>query len=389
MRRNGACGFLINTGKNYEHSRKMQRRILFLMHIDWYWIKQRPQFLAEQLSKKHSVLVLYRLNPFRKQLIKTHSAISKLPFLPVPIRLFRGFEKVVQRWWLTIISWFFEPNILWITFPDMVEYLPRRLQKLPIVYDCMDYAPGFFSSEKQRKNIQQLEKQLGDRAKIIFCSSKNIQKILRKKNPYKRIVLLRNAVTTDFLEGVYNVFGTDEITGSDDSFNVAYWGTISHWLDYDALLFCLDRIPSLKIHLIGVLETALPFKHERLILHPPIPHQDLFYFSRRFQALLLPFKVSSLIQGVDPVKLYEYIATGKEIVAVRYPEIERFSSYVHFYDNKESFASILADIFNGKSVSKTNLKKRLKFLEENTWEIRMKIVERVFEEQFCYENKAC
>ncbi len=30
------------------------------MHIDWNWIKQRPQFIAEGLSKKYKVDVVYK-----------------------------------------------------------------------------------------------------------------------------------------------------------------------------------------------------------------------------------------------------------------------------------------------------------------------------------------
>ena len=36
------------------------KRILYLSHISWNWIKQRPQFIAEQLAKDYIVDVYYR-----------------------------------------------------------------------------------------------------------------------------------------------------------------------------------------------------------------------------------------------------------------------------------------------------------------------------------------
>ena len=36
------------------------KTILYLMHIDWNWIKQRPQYIAEGLSKKYRVIVMYK-----------------------------------------------------------------------------------------------------------------------------------------------------------------------------------------------------------------------------------------------------------------------------------------------------------------------------------------
>ena len=40
-------------------------KILYISHVTWGWMKQRPQFIAEQLAKKNQVDVYYRkiLNP--------------------------------------------------------------------------------------------------------------------------------------------------------------------------------------------------------------------------------------------------------------------------------------------------------------------------------------
>ena len=35
------------------------KKILYLMGIDWYWIKQRPQIIAEMLDRDYDVTVAY------------------------------------------------------------------------------------------------------------------------------------------------------------------------------------------------------------------------------------------------------------------------------------------------------------------------------------------
>ena len=43
------------------------KKILYLMGIDWYWIKQRPQIIAEMLNKDYDVTVAYYKELFVKQ----------------------------------------------------------------------------------------------------------------------------------------------------------------------------------------------------------------------------------------------------------------------------------------------------------------------------------
>jgi len=44
----------------------MKSKILYLMHVDWEWIKQRPQFIAEGLSKFYDVHVFFPVSYFNK-----------------------------------------------------------------------------------------------------------------------------------------------------------------------------------------------------------------------------------------------------------------------------------------------------------------------------------
>ena len=43
------------------------KKILYVMHISWGWIKQRPQFIAEELAKTCEVDVYYRMSNHNKK----------------------------------------------------------------------------------------------------------------------------------------------------------------------------------------------------------------------------------------------------------------------------------------------------------------------------------
>ena len=83
----------------------------------------------------------------------------------------------------------------------------------------------------------------------------------------------------------------------------------------------------------------------------------------------MPFQINELILSVDPVKLYEYINFGKNILSVRYKEIERFKDFVFFYDDYASFISQIKKMKEQLSTIYNN-EERIKFLQKNTWEKR-------------------
>lgn len=64
------------------------KKVLYLMHIDWNWIKQRPHFIAEKLKDKgYDIRVLYPLSRKRKNLTKNEDTNVKLcPYLRIPLR---------------------------------------------------------------------------------------------------------------------------------------------------------------------------------------------------------------------------------------------------------------------------------------------------------------
>src|SRR5271155_4406099 len=150
-----------------------RRRILYLMHVDWRWIKQRPQFLAEGLAEHHDVLVLHRFCISDRQLLVGDAARFPVrPLLPVPTgrRGLRWFTTPLQRKWVEFVAHHFSPDTVWISHPTLVESLPSRFMTLPIVYDCMDDAFSFPAGEARLCLLRELEERLVRQSARILCS---------------------------------------------------------------------------------------------------------------------------------------------------------------------------------------------------------------------------
>ena len=120
-----------------------------------------------------------------------------------------------------------------------------------------------------------------------------------------------------------------------------YFGAISDWFDPEPIAQLAAMAPQLHIVLIGAVTTNLT----GLKAYPNIyflgekPYRDLPAYLRCFNVCLIPFKNNELTQATNPVKLYEYLAAGKAVVATDLPEIRQFADVVTVVGNPADFAA--------------------------------------------------
>jgi teichuronic acid biosynthesis glycosyltransferase TuaH len=347
-------------------------KILYIMHVDWRWIKQRPQFLAEELSSHYSLRVLDRRSPLQKGRILGHGACSPVPLLPLPWSwpIIRIATNWLQRRYVTIVLRRFRPDIIWLTHPSLLAFLPRWTTNVPVVYDCMDDVFGFKASSSRRSLLAKMENQLVARSASIFCSSENLKEVLLArygKEGDRKTRVVRNGISALILRSSAPV-ALPPRNGS--CTRVAYTGTIAEWMDFRLLLQSLKRHNDLEFHLIGPTGARDLPTHERLILHGVVSHDELLSAVEQFDAFVMPFLVTPLIESVDPVKLYEYISYARPTISVYYREIRRLEPYLHFYRNEEEFNSLIGRLVRGDLPLPGDDHSRQRFLENNTWSSR-------------------
>ena len=355
----------------------MKKKILYLMHVDWHWIKQRPHFLAEELSSEFDVLVVYPRANNRSHLVENKSDLLRVPMLQLPFARFKlitflnGCIKGVYFWFLMLL---FKPNVVWFTFPAIIpQVVLKKFGKAIVVYDCMDDASEFTSCDLKRKIILHKEQVLLERADLVFVSSQSLrEKILEKGICLNNLELVRNAFGG--LEHIES--GCPPVAnGSISLFKILFFGAIGDHLDFDVLLNCLEKCKGVGFHFIGPLMVHTP-KHERLKLHKQVEHTCLAALMRPYDCFIMPFKINKLIQSVDPVKLYEYINFNKNIICPYYSEIERFSEFVFFYRNKDELVTLVNNLMRDNQL-KYNEKQRRLFLQSNNWNARGVVINKI------------
>lgn len=353
------------------------KRILYLMGIDWYWIKQRPQILAEFLSENFDVTVVYLKEIFQKQsLRKENDELEKSIAVPaVPYRDKNVIAYNVQkRLYYPVIKDINKYEIIWITHPLLHQYIPLNYQG-KIVYDCMDNYEALCSDKKIKKKLYKVEQNLIRRADWIFVSSNELMKKKVREGGTGKIDLVRNGFVSKKTH-----FSEISAQNSGKRYRIAYFGTIADWFDFSLLEKSLEIFSDIEYHLWGPVSDVCVPKHPRLILEGIVEHNQLWEKVKGTDCLIMPFKVNDIIRDVDPVKLYEYISMGKAIVSVYYEEIERFRPFVSFYDTLDTFINLLRDLKKNDFRPGYTEKEQLVFLSENSWERRYEIIKKRLEQ---------
>jgi len=368
----------------------MKKKMLYIMHIDWNWIKQRPQFLAEELSQYYDMTIVYTYG-YRRNFIKQSNKFNGfkkiIPLYRLPSVKVRNtfFGKIINDLILKIQFLFIGKDFdyIWLTSPIYIEIINKIFKdnKIKIIYDCMDDNIGIKDESSRKKTIDQ-EIVLLQRADTVFVSSINLQQVIKNRGYKGNCYLLYNGISNNLLN--QNIKDNqleknikDNQVNNAEGFNLLYIGTIAYWFDFEKILKLLNEFNNITITLIGPCETEMPY-HSRLIYKGIIPHSELPYFAAKYDALIMPFLVNELILSVDPVKIYEYISFGKNIISIYYPEMDKFKDFVHFYRTYDELKTQVMKLISNNKLSYTKDKAE-EFLRSNTWKVRAKEVYNILE----------
>lgn len=349
------------------------------MNVDWQWIMQRPHFIAHKLSLSFNIQIIYPYALRRDNLTKNNpSNMNILPFFSIPLggrfSPIRKCNILILKFFSFLLIRFYKPDIIWISSPELFDYLPKKISS-NLIYDCMDDVLSFPSNYSRKIHIIQSESNLINTCSKVFCSSASLRnKLITRYGNAHKYLIINNALEPSALNSPKNF---EKSKKAREVFIIGYIGTISSWFDFDAIFTLLNKIETIEIHLIGPVVglNDPPLTHKRLKYLGPCNHNNLNSKVKDFDAFIMPFHLTELVQSVDPVKIYEYIYFNKPIFCLKYNELEKFSEFVDFYNTYDELVNLVKKYKNGTKKKYTN-KTRDKFISLNTWAHRVKTIKR-------------
>lgn len=338
-------------------------RLAYVSHVDSRWIKQRPHFIAEAMSSDQT-FVAYVCSLFvRRRLLVTTQALN-IPVVRVPIlpqrlrqrlRLLDPFSSAISA---MLIGVLIRPNA--VVFTHSRHWRVARFLKFAgvrIFYDCMDLNGLFPDASADDRND---ERRLVEISESVFCSSELIAEHIRGIHRPINTINVPNALQPE----IFQRFETERPSVERDV--VGYVGAISSWFDFNAVMTLLDRLPNLTVRLWGPSDVAIP-RHDRLEVMGVVAHDDAVEAMHTCGVLILPFVLSELILAVDPVKVYEYISTGRPTIVRDYPQLDSFGPLVHRYVTQDEFVEKIVIALDQEPLDRTKI---TEFMDGNSWDRR-------------------
>ena len=346
----------------------MGKKILYLMHIPWGWIKQRPHFIAEGLNEKNHVTVVVKYD-FKNNIVKNDTNLKVCSLMRLPLErylLIRKINSLLYR--IQLYFYCRNKDVIWFTAPFMTPHVLTKGKQ--VFYDCMDDIVEFPDMKKNSyllNETRKREERLYEKADYVFTSSLNLKNKLIERYGEREILVINNGINIPQFEA--NVILPQKLTPlvSAKTKKIVYIGTISSWMDFELLRKIKEMLPlEVNIFLFGPTEVDISNK-DYFIYCGMIEHKFVFEVMKYADILIMPFIVTDLIKSVNPVKLYEYIYSGKNIIAPLYEESLKFKDFVHLYENHNHCLDIVKKICLNEIKGDKTISECHQFCLDNTW----------------------
>jgi len=164
-----------------------------------------------------------------------------------------------------------------------------------------------------------------------------------------------------------------------------YAGSINSWLDVALLEELADLRPQYSLVLIGhyYAGTVDPRRWAELLSRPNVywlssrPYAALPAYLQAAAALLLPRTAAEHSLKSDPLKLYEYLATGRPVVSTALPAVAEFRDYVYVGTTAPDLAGRIDLALREHSAEKARRQKEA--VREHSWAARAQEVLRLIQ----------
>lgn len=225
---------------------------------------------------------------------------------------------------------------------DLYTYLPSAVDLLAlfkfdqVIYDCVDDHAAFTGTHSA-ETLANMERELCERADLCLATATKLLEDRIQWNPNFQLVpngveYSRFAVAAESAGADDKPTDTASISAADTPASstptIGFVGGISDWINIELIAGTAALLPNYKFKLIGPIDTDVTVLENQpnIDLLGPKPYEDLPGYLRTFDVCLITFRINQLSASVNPIKMYEYLAAGKPVVATPMPEVVRFAT---------------------------------------------------------------
>ncbi len=231
----------------------------------------------------------------------------------LPGRVFRRF--VATR--LTRAMAGRQPDVTVVSTPWWAPFLDD-LPAGRLVYDCLDH-PAVHVRGRTEGTYRAWEDALLARAHNVVAVSPALQRALSERAPAATPVCIPNGVPAAWSATTHEPVGRRALEARTDRPVAGFVGALFEWIDRELLDAVTARMPDVEFVFAGPQRWGVDWRplasQPHVHVLPAVAPADVPRWIAAFDACLIPFAPGPVAECADPLKLYEYLAVGKPVVA--------------------------------------------------------------------------
>ena len=266
-----------------------------------------------------------------------------------------------------------------VNYPRWQPVCNALAGRWPVIYDCLDDQTAL--GDLFGHEMEEFETKLIQSSFAVTASGSVLQEVLRRSRP--DALLIPNGADFELFHDAHPAGLLAHLARP----VAGFFGAFADWLDFDWIESAAERFPLWSFVYVGrenfaraATATRWSALASRCNIHvfPQAAQSKLAQYLGEFDVCTMPFRDTRVTRSMNAVKLFEYLAAGKPVVAADLPETQRLreAGLISTYKSyEESFRLLDEAVREGMRPEK--VKARTAFARCNTWEHRLEALSEV------------
>jgi glycosyltransferase involved in cell wall biosynthesis len=210
-----------------------------------------------------------------------------------------------------------------------------------------DYNVGFTAKYTNASKI--LEEEVAQSVDLVIYTAKKLEQYVKSMKP-KDVLHVPNGVNFYHFNACRDLELPEEYKNIPKPI-VIYVGSMHEWFDFETVNYAARCLPGVSFVFIGNAELAQVKldKLSNIHLLGMRNYQNIPKYLHGADVGIIPFDIinhAELINSVNPLKLYEYMACGLPVVSTEWEELKSLKTPARLCKNREEFVKSIEESLN-------------------------------------------